>query len=293
MAVRVVTANQLVEETLRAHLVRIENKLNGDGLALVGPITLGVDDALRDAVEAIDNKREKLVFILETAGGYAETARRIVDMLRYHYEVVDFVVPDYALSAGTILAMSGDAIHMDYYSILGPIDPQVESADGKPIPASGYLIRYEKLLEKANNGQATTAEMELLLNFDQGELYSYEQARDLAVALLEEWLVKYKFKDWNETESRKSAVDLNMKTDRARQIADKLQDVRVWNSHAIGISMRQLREQVGLKIDDFGQDAELNEAVRQYHGLLLDYMRKMAQTNAIHTRQGYRPLVAT
>jgi hypothetical protein len=33
-------------------------------------------------------------------------------------------------------------------------------------------------------------------------------------------------------------------------------------------------------------------AARQYHGLLLDYMRKMGQTNAIHTLQGYRPLVA-
>src|SRR5208282_1426593 len=197
MAVRVLSANDLVEQTLQGHLLEIEKKLNGDGIAFVGPITLGIDDALRDAVEAIDNKKDKLIFILETDGGYAETARRIADMLRHHYKTVDFVVPGYALSAGTILVMSGDAIYMDYFSILGPIDPQVESSAGKPIPASGYLIRYEELLNKANNGQATTAEMELLLSFDQGELYSYDQARDLSIALLEEWLVKYKFKDWN------------------------------------------------------------------------------------------------
>lgn len=46
MAVRVVTANQLVEETLVNHLADIEQKLSGDGLALVGPIVLGIDDAL-------------------------------------------------------------------------------------------------------------------------------------------------------------------------------------------------------------------------------------------------------
>ena len=189
--------------------------------------------------------------------------------------------------------MSGDAIYMDYYSILGPIDPQVNSSDGKSIPALGYLIRYEELLTKANSGQATTAEMELLLNFDQGELYSYEQAKDLARALLEDWLVKYKFKDWNQTETRKLPVDEQMKKERARKIADQLQEVRVWNSHAMGISMKQLREQVGLKIDDFGEDAALNESVRQYHRLLLDYMGKMGQTIGIHTRQGYGPLVAS
>jgi len=83
-----------------------------------------------------------------------------------------------------------------------------------------------------------------------------------------------------------------MKKERARQIADKLQEVRVWNSHAMGISMKQLREQVGLKIDDFGQDPKLNESIRQYHRLLLDYMGKMGQTIGIHTRQGYNPLAA-
>jgi len=55
--------------------------------------------------------------------------------------VVDFLIPSHAMSAGTILAMSGDAIHMDYYSVLGPIDPQVENQEGRLIPALGYLIR--------------------------------------------------------------------------------------------------------------------------------------------------------
>jgi len=33
----------------------------------------------------------------------------------------------------------------------------------------------------------------LIQGFDQGELYYYEQARELSIALLKEWLVKYKF----------------------------------------------------------------------------------------------------
>lgn len=290
MVTKVTGANQLVEDRLAEHISRLETIFDADCSAYTGPIVSGVDDAIRDAVEAIEGKRTKLVFILETPGGFTETARRIADVLRYHYNVVDFLVPSYAMSAGTILVMSGDAIFMDYYSVLGPIDPQIESDDGKLIPALGYLIRYEELLKKANEGKISTAEMEILLSFDQGRLYAYEQARDLSRSLLEEWLVKYKFKDWDMTETRKQTVTEAMKRERAKEIADKLNDVKRWNSHGIGINMERLRRELNLKIDDFGQNAELNEGIRGYHKLLLDYMTKMNHQSAIHTRQAYEPL---
>ena len=89
---------------------------------------------------------------------------------------------------------------MDYYSVLGPIDPQVPSQDGhRLIPAVGYLIKYEELLQKANSGTAGAAELEILLGFNQGELYSYEQARA-------EWLAKYMFRNWKITEKRGQPV---------------------------------------------------------------------------------------
>lgn len=287
---KLINANQLIETFLHDHLKLIEQVCDADCMTFVGPILFGIDDFIRSAVEAIDNKRPKLAFILETSGGYAETVRRIVDTLRYHYAVVDFIVPSYAMSAGTILVMSGDAIFMDYYSVLGPIDPQVESDDGKLIPALGYLIRYEELLAKANQGQITTAEMEMLLRFDQGRLYSYEQARDLSKTLLEEWLVKYKFKNWTETETSRTLVTPDMKRNRAREIADKLNDPKLWNSHGIGINMERLRRELNLKIDDFGASAKLNEGIRNYHRLLSDYMVKMGSMAAIHTLNGYEPL---
>ena len=60
-----------------------------------------------------------------------DVVQRVVDTLRRHYNLVDFIIPNYAYSAGTVLAMSGDAIHMDYYSRLGPIDPQIETERGR------------------------------------------------------------------------------------------------------------------------------------------------------------------
>jgi len=292
MANIVTGVTEVIEDQLGLRIADLEKLFTADCLAYVGPITFGADDAIRDALEEIDGKKPKLVFMLETPGGFAEITRRIADAVRHHYETVDFLVPSHAMSAGTILAMAGDAIHMDYYSVLGPIDPQIPGPDGRLIPALGYLIRYEDLLEKANAGQITTAEMQILLGFDQGTLYSYEQARDLSRSLLEEWLVKYKFKDWKCTEDRGIEVTEDMKKARAKEIADKLNDVKRWNSHGIGINMELLRKDLNLKIDDFGQNKELNEAIRRYHRLLVDYAAKMRHSGVVHTRETYRPLMA-
>lgn len=195
------------------------------------------------------------------------------------------------MSAGTILAMSGDAIWMDYYSVLGPIDPQVASQDGRRlIPALGFLIKYEELLEKANKGAAGAAELEILLGFNQGELYSYEQARALSVSLLEEWLAKYKFRNWKQTEKKKTPVTRAMKKERAREIASALNDIKRWNSHGIGINMHVLRRELKLKIDDFGGDRQLKETIRAYHKLLLSYLNTIKQVSVAHTRDAFEPL---
>lgn len=288
-----VDANALVERRLSELLKNIEQIMQADCLTYVGDIILGVDGFIRDGLEGLTSKKSKLLFILETPGGYAETAARIADILRHHYEIVEFLVPSHAMSAGTILVMSGDAIHMDYYSTLGPIDPQIPSPDGQMmIPALGYLIRYENLLAKGEEGELTTAEMAVLLNFDQGQLYWFSQARDLSVSLLREWLVKYKFKNWKQTETGQKSVTEEMKQDRASDIAKKLNDVQHWNSHGRGISMDRLRRELNLKIDDFGEHDELNKAIREYHTLLIDYMTKMRQFRALHTRERYLGLRA-
>jgi membrane-bound ClpP family serine protease len=284
------TSNTIVQTHLDLQLKNIEAHLDVDCLAYVGPIAFGSDDQIRRAVEGLDQKKNKLLVILETPGGYAEVAKRMSDTFRHHYKVVDFLVPGYAMSAGTILAMSGDAIHMNYYSVLGPIDPQAPGPDGRLIPALGYLIRYEELLAKGNKGRLSDAEMNILLSFDQILLYSYEQARDLSLSLLEEWLVKYKFKDWMVTEGTKKKVTAAMKKKRAKEIAQKLNDVKVWNSHGIGINMERLRRDLNLKIDDFALDGKLDMAVKIYYGLLTDFMARMTQAGVIHTRRTYLPL---
>jgi hypothetical protein len=45
-----------------------------------------------------------------------------------------------------------------------------------------------------------------------------------------------------------------------------------WGSHGRGIPMKVLRDELKLKIDDFGADPELSALIRRYFDLTIDYM---------------------
>lgn len=198
-------------------------------------------------------------------------------------------MPNHAFSAGTVLAMSGDAIHMDYYSRLGPIDPQVANSEGRLVPALGYLERYNALIEKAQAGSLSMAEAQLLIDgFDQAQLYAYEQARELSTTLLKDWLVRYKFKTWKTTATKGTKVTRKMRTDRAQEIAEELNNTARWHTHGHGISRAVLEKDLNVRIDDFGKDAELSVKIRDYHSLLDDYMGKMGAGGVVHVRESYR-----
>jgi hypothetical protein len=255
--------NKIVEQQLDVLVRRLEKALGADVLSFSGPILYGADDAIRDTVEGRRGKRERLAVVLETTGGYVE--------------VVEFIVPNFAMSAGTVLVMSGDAIHMDYYSVLGPIDPQVEreSPNGKrQVPALGYLAKYDELVRKSAEGRLTEAELAFMLDsFDLAELHAFEQARDLSISLLQEWLAKYKFKTWTRTQSRGIDVTPEMRAERAKRIAQELSKTEKWHSHARGISMAVLQGDpgLGLVIDDFGGKPELRRIIREYDKVRSEY----------------------
>jgi hypothetical protein len=157
------------------------------------------------------------------------------------------------------------------------------------VSALGQLEKYNALIEKAQNGTITTAEVQLLIDgFDQAELYHYEQARDLSIALLEEWLVKYKFKNWNVTQAQQLPVTEQMKKDRASSIARELNNTKKWHSHGYGISMEVLQRDLKLMIDDYGKDHNLSGRIRGYHDLLSDYMAKRSSNGVVHVPGDFR-----
>lgn len=256
-------------------LTKLEHKLDADVFTYYGEIVNGVERNVKDIIEALakdPNKHRSIYVFLTTPGGSLPPVQRMVDILRHFYKEVNFIVPDYAYSAGTIWCMSGDNIYMNYYSSLGPIDPQVQSRDGKLVAALGYLDKINELLEKARNNELTQAEFLILKDFDLAELRSYEQAKELAVDMLKKWLTKYKFKNWTIHSSDGTPVTIEEKEKKALEIANKLSDNNLWKSHGRPIGIQVLREELKLEIIDFEDDTELNEIICEYYDGLTEYI---------------------
>jgi len=272
--------DDLIFGVVREAEVDLETRLSANIVYVNAEIRMNLFSWFREVIEkmaAHSEKKDAVAIFLTTPGGQAEAAEKLVEVVRHHYKLVHFVVPVAAMSAGTIFCMSGDKIYMDYSSSLGPIDPQVPDREGKfLVPALGHLDKLNELIEKSRNNTITPVEFQWLMNQDLAMLRFYEQARDLSSALLEKWLVQYKFKDWvtHRTNSPGTPVTPDQKQARAIEIAQLLSNNTHWHSHGRMIGMRTLRELCHLDIDDFGQDAELQRAVRRYNDTLSEYLSR-------------------
>ena len=277
--------DERVKTDLDQGLVSAEAELSADVVSFVGPIFPGHERRLRDALDALDPRRESVAMILDTPGGVVEVVERMVTVMRSRYENATVIVPDRAMSAGTILALSADRIMMDDLSCLGPIDPQIEK-DGKLVPALSYLNQFERLNTKTEDNKLTTAEYALITKLDLGDLYQFDQARALSNELLVRWLSTYKFKNWRKTETKGNKVSEKMKKDRANEIASLLNNPDRWHSHGRAIDRETLRNEVNLKIDALEENEELYRHVRDYFALLEDFKRREKLLTVIHSR-GY------
>lgn len=265
----------------------LEKSLDADVMVYYGELIDGVEANVKQIIEKLyqdSDRHEKLCVLLTTPGGSLSPVKRMVNIFRNFYSEVNFIVPDYAYSAGTVMCCSGDRIFMDYYSVLGPIDPQVRNKDGNFVAALGYLDKINELIEKARANTLTNAEFVILKDFDLAELRAYEQARDLAIDLLVEWLPKYKFKNWTIHNTSRTEVTFEEKKSRALEIAQNLSDNKEWKSHGRPISREELGR-LKLQIDHLEDNADAYAAVTAYHELMIDYVNKYSMSRFIQTRR--------
>ena len=231
---------------LNLYISEIERAFSSDALTIYGPILYGLEHDVNFAIRMFEQRKNKITIILDTMGGVVEVVERMVDVIRNNYNQVDFVIPDKAMSSGTVLAMSGDNIFMSDYSCLGPIDPQIEK-DGRLVPALSYLNQYKRLNEKANSGEFNNADAVLLNTLDVGELYQFEQANELSKDLLIKWLPSYLFK--NIKDESGSDLTKEEKETKATKVAEVLSDPDTWHSHARMISRETLISNPDLMLD--------------------------------------------
>ena len=77
--------------------------------------------------------------VLHTPGGLVLASEQIAYALKSHPAKVTVIVPHYAMSGGTLLALAADEILMDAAAVLGPVDPQLGD-----MPAASLVRVVEK-----------------------------------------------------------------------------------------------------------------------------------------------------
>ncbi len=156
-----------------------------------------------------------IMLILHTPGGLVLAASQIAMALKAHPAKKVVVVPHYAMSGGTLIALAADEIVMDPNASLGPLDPQLAGPNGVYFPAPSVIKAVEiKGRDKVDDQTLILADMaEKAVN----------QVKELVVDL-----VRDKLGD-----------------ERARYIADRL--VGGYYTHDYPLTVRQLTE-MGLKV---------------------------------------------
>jgi len=124
-----------------------------------------------------------IMLVMHTPGGLMLAASQIALALKRHPGRKIVVVPHYAMSGGTLIALAADEIWMDPDAVLGPVDPQI-STQSTSLPAPSILkVVREKGVDKVSDETLVLADIaEKALN----------QTKDLVSKLLEGKLPKDK-----------------------------------------------------------------------------------------------------
>lgn len=127
--------------------------------------------------------------ILHTPGGLVLASEQIAYALQRHPAKVTVMVPHYAMSGGTMLALAADEILMDENAVLGPVDPQL----GQYPAASIIKVLKEKNIDDIDDNTLILADIsQKALRQVENTIYNLlvdempeEKSRDIARAFSE------------------------------------------------------------------------------------------------------------
>lgn len=94
------------------------------GVPLFRFIDIDDSEAVLRAIRMTPDDRP-IDLLLHTPGGLVLASEQIAYALHEHPARVTVLVPHYAMSGGTLLALAADEILMDSAAVLGPVDPQL------------------------------------------------------------------------------------------------------------------------------------------------------------------------
>ena len=230
-----------------------------------------------------------LDLILHTPGGLTAATESLVDYLHNMFgNDIRAIVPQLAMSAGTMIACSCKSILMGKQSNLGPIDPQLG-----PLPAHGIVEEFKRAYEEIKAAQINAITYP-------GDPASIAEAK-AKVALWQPIVAKYspaligeceKNIEWSETMVR-DWLTRNMLSNLAPDNLEKVRDVimkeladhTVSKSHGRHIPIQKCID-IGLKIEKLEDDQTLQDLVLSVHHSCIHTLSETPSFKIIENQNG-------
>lgn len=195
-----------------------------------------------DLLRATDGSEEGYL-IINSPGGDGNVAEKIITMCRQRFtKSFKVIVPNFAKSAATMIALGSDKILMGYLAELGPIDPQLGNPMGGFIPARSFIDGLEMIRGKVRSGDPVQMYLPMLAQIRPEILAQCQSAIDGSREFAEKWLKECMLKD---------------NPEQAIEVAKRLSEGQQYKSHGKVIDYNEAHDVLKLNVEKIPPTSEL------------------------------------
>lgn len=262
--------NSYINQTLDSSLDNISKNRNGRNVIFyassflqkpqLDPMALQITNEEINGLMAVMHGMDfskGLSLILHTPGGVTNATETIVEYIHSKFQYVEVIIPTFAMSAGTMIALSADLIIMGRPSQMGPIDPQM-IINGKSVSARAVIDQFEKAKKEIHENVLNAHVWAPILgSMGPGLLIEAEKANEYSEKIVETWLKRKGYKN-------------------ADKIAKHFNSPSVHKSHGKRIDKAEVESQ-GLRVEELEKDQIFQEAVlTAYHAVTIIFEKSPA-----------------
>ena len=266
--------SELQKKTGRNLIVYASKWTAGDA----APHLISINDedvhAFMEAVHGL--KGDDLDLVLHTGGGSAEATDAIVSYLRQKFKSIRVIIPQAAMSAGTMLACAADQIIMGKHSSIGPIDPQfiLNTQTGlQAVPAHAIIEQFEKAQKEiSENPKLLSSWMPMLGQYGPALIIRCKNQIQFAKQTVENWLKSYMLKGQDAL---------------AEKIAEHLSNHDNFKTHGKHINIIEAKK-LGFNILDLEADQDLQDKVLSaFHATMITMNTSAVKIICNHNGNAY------
>lgn len=212
---------------------------------------------------------EEGYLMVNSPGGDANAAEKLLTMCRQRFtKSFNVIVPDYAKSAATMIALGSDKILMGYLAELGPIDPQLRTAPiPRPgIPARSFIDGLELIRRNVTEkGDPVQMYFPMLSQIRPEIVARCQSAIEGSRKFAEKWLRKYMLKK---------------DPDQARKVARWLSEGKKYKSHGKVIDFKEAEDVLKLNVERIDPNSDLWTDVWELYCRSIAYLQQRQRQGA-------------